>query len=64
MAEPEIAIVTMERHQELQETLDHLEDLGLIERVKVVDGSSGDMTKEVCGDFRADWSRQSSSGMT
>lgn len=60
----EIAIVTRNRPEILDNTLERIEKLGLINQVLVVDGSEGDLTKEKCDKYSLDYYRQESSGMT
>ena len=60
----EIAIVTRNRPEILDGTLERIEKLGLINQVLVVDGSDDNLTKKICDKYNLDYYRQKSSGMT
>lgn len=60
----QIAIVTRNRPEILEDTLKRIEKLGLIEQVLVVDGSDGGRTKEKCDKYDLEYLGQASSGMT
>lgn len=64
MSDLEIAIVTRNRPEILDDTLERIDELSLIDEVLVVDGSDGDLTKKKCNKYNLDYCRQESSGMT
>jgi glycosyltransferase involved in cell wall biosynthesis len=64
MVEITVAIVTMDRPEILKDTLEQLEDCGINSAKLVIDGSSDDLTKEVCESFDVQYYRQESKGMT
>lgn len=59
-----IAIVTMNRPEIIEDTLEHLDNKELIDNVLIVDGSDNSETKDVCSEHPVDYYRQESEGMT
>lgn len=64
MCELTIAIVTKDRSDILEKTLDRLSEQNLTEHVLVLDGSSSSSSEEVCKNLEVEHYYQTSSGMT
>ncbi|MFK8214197.1 glycosyltransferase family 2 protein [Haloferax volcanii] len=60
----EIAIVTKDRPNSIETTLNRLESLDLTENIIVVDGSDSTKTKEICEKYSVGYFEQESNGMT